>query len=126
MSIIDRAKELNKKWIVSVVFITIVAGGIIFLLFQNINENTRKSIELKERIDELTRSTEELTLANKKLKKSKDSLQQHVTYMWPMRSIVYNAKLRDKVMSGIEFVPGQKVRVKTDSSIVIITDYLVG
>jgi hypothetical protein len=46
--------------------------------------------------------------------------------MWPMRSIVYNAKLRDKVMSGIEFVPGQKVRVKTDSSIVIITDYLVG
>ncbi len=130
MSLVDRIKEVKRKWILSVIFIVIVLGGIIFLLFQNINESNRlrkkQAEELQEKIELLNSTLNDLSQSNRQLKKSRDSLQRNVTYMWPMRSLVYNAKLRDRVADGMDFKPGQAVRVKADSSIVVITEYVVG
>ena len=130
MSIVEKVKEVKRKWVLTVIFVVIVLGGIIFLLFQNINESNRlrkkQADELQERIEVLNSSLNELSESNRQLKKSRDSLQRNVSYMWPMRSLVYNAKLRDRVAEGVDFKPGQAVRVKADSSVVVITEYVVG
>jgi len=130
MSVLDRVKQLNRKWIIAFFMIGFVSLGTIYLLFQNINEGNRlrkkEAKEMQAQIEELSKAISSLDKKNRQLSRMKDSLQRHVSYMWPMRSIVYNAKLRDKVADGLDFKPGQSVRVKADSTIVIITDYIVG
>jgi hypothetical protein len=130
MSIVDKLKSLNRKWIVAFCTFMVIAGGIIYLLVVNISEGNRlrkkEAKELQLQLEQLQNDVDQLYRKNRQLTKSKDSLQQHVSYMWPMRSIVYNAKLRDKAAQVSDFQPGQRVRVKADSSIVVITDYIVG
>jgi hypothetical protein len=46
--------------------------------------------------------------------------------LWPHRSLVHNARLRDRVSEGLTFKPGDIALLKQDSSRVVITDIIVG
>lgn len=126
-----QAPDTTKKrlWI-TVIAITVFSGLIIFLLYKNLSDEDqlrRSQVqEMREEIDNLNANLRALGKDKRSLTKSRDSLQQNVDYIWPMRSLVYNAKLRDKVLADLELKPGDACRLKTDSSIVVITDVIVG
>ena len=113
-----QAPDTTKKrlWI-TVIAITVFSGLIIFLLYKNLSDEDqlrRSQVqEMREEIDNLNANLRALGKDKRSLTKSRDSLQQNVDYIWPMRSLVYNAKLRDKVLADLELKPGDACRLKT-------------
>lgn len=126
-----QAPDTTKKrlWI-TVVTITVFSSLIIFLLYKTLSDEDqlrRSQVqEMREEIDALNSNLKALGKEKRALTKTRDSLQQNVDYLWPMRSLVYNAKLRDRVLADLELKPGDACRRKADSSIVVITDVIVG
>jgi hypothetical protein len=133
MSTMSRPEEpdqTKKRLWITVIVIVVFSSLIIFLLYKNLSDEDqlrRSQVkEMREEINELNSSIKELSKLKRSLTKSRDSLQQNVDYIWPMRSLVYNAKLRDKVLADLELKPGDACRRKSDSSTVVITDVIVG
>jgi len=130
MSTTEEKDTTKRRLWITVITITVFSSLIIFLLYKNLldEDQLRQSQvqEMREEIDELNANLKALGKDKRSLTKSRDSLQQNVNYIWPMRSLVYNAKLRDKVLADLELKPGDACRLKSDSSIVVITDVIVG
>jgi hypothetical protein len=68
------------------------------------------------------------TIKNKKreVEINRDSLQKNLNYLWQYKTLVQSTKVRDQVGDNFNFHPGDRVRLKADSSIVVITDLMVG
>ena len=130
MNAINESDTTKKRLWITVIVITILSSLIIILLYKNLNDEDllrRSQVEeMQQEIHELSANLKELNKDKRALTKSRDSLKQNVDYIWPMRSLVYNAKLRDKVLADLELKPGDACRLKADSSIVVITDVIVG
>lgn len=130
MSTLNDSNTTNKRLWITVIVITSLSCLIIFLLYKNLNDEDqlrRSQVEeMQQEIHELSTNLKELNKEKRALTKSRDSLKQNVDYIWPMRSLVYNAKLRDKVLADLELKPGDACRLKADSSLVVITDVIVG
>ncbi len=119
----EESEQTKKRLWITVIVISAFSLFIIILLYKNLRDEDKlrltEAAEMREEIDNLTK-------IKKALSKTCDSLQKNVDYFWPMRSVVYNAKLRDKVLVDLELKPGDACRHKADSSIVVITDVIVG
>lgn len=130
MSSAPESDQTKKRLWITVIVIAVFSSFIIFLLYKNLSDEDqlrRSQVqEMRDEINTLNASIKELSKLKRSLTKSRDSLQQNVDYIWPMRSLVYNAKLRDKVLADLELKPGDACRRKADSSIVVITDVVIG
>lgn len=89
------------------------------LYSKSMTEMTNDIIQLKEELKSLRK--EKMIVSHKK-----DSLQHNLDYLWLYKTLVQTAKLRDDVGEKFSFKPGDKVRLKADSSGVVITDMVVG
>ncbi|NDB35000.1 MAG: hypothetical protein EB023_06565 [Flavobacteriia bacterium] len=120
--------ELGKVLIYSLVAIVVL--GLIGLLIKGIvdqqKSNEKQAKAFKEQMKEL--KLEIKTISNKytNMTQNRDSLQTIVNYYQPMRAVVYNAKLRDRVMDGLDFKPGDVARFKVDSTTAVIVEIKVG
>ena len=57
---------------------------------------------------------------------NRDSFQRNLDYLWQYKPLVQSTKFRDQIGSNFDIKPGDLVRLKTDSSAVLVTDILVG
>ena len=80
------------------------------------------NVEIVELYDEI----KSLKSTNSEINFKKDSLQNNMDFLWIYKSLVQASKLRDDVGANFSFKPGDKVRLKMDSSIVVITDLIIG
>jgi hypothetical protein len=130
MSSISDLKKVKIKLILIIVSITLLATLIVYLLVRSLsNEGSLHKSEMEimnKKFKDLNQSLGALQGKYNLLDKDRDSLKTHVDYFWPLRSLVYNAKLRDQVGGALELSPGDVAMLKTDSSRVIVLDIKVG
>ena len=130
MEIDSNHKKSKNKLILIIIMVLLLSSLVIYFMVRSMNEEGRLHLTqlelMKDKLEQLDSNFKTLRNAHKKLNHERDSLKRNVDYLWPMRSLVYNAKLRDKVGETIELKPGDVALMKTDSSKVIITDIVVG
>jgi hypothetical protein len=130
METVTEHKKDKKKLIFIIVLLVLLSGLVIYLMTRSMSEEGRlhqsQLEKMKEQLELLDGNLKSLKSAHKKLNHERDSIKRNADYMWPMRSLVYNAKLRDKVGEAIDLKPGDMATMKTDSSKVIVTDIVVG
>ena len=130
MSSIPDLKKAKIRLILVIVSITLFACFIVYLLIRSIsNEGALHKSQLdimNEKLSNLSQSLGSLKGEYNRLNKDRDSIKTHLDYFWPMRSLVYNAKLRDQVGGALELNPGDMALLKTDSSRVVVIDIKVG
>ena len=56
----------------------------------------------------------------------KDSLKRNLDFLWVYKTLVQTARLRDQIGEKFDFTPGDVVRMKCDSSLVVVTDVITG
>ena len=71
---------------------------------------------LEEKLASMDCSLTDLRISNKKMNIERDSLKDKVDYIRPMRSLVHNAKSRDRVGYAMEFKQGDAAIMKTHHS----------
>jgi len=123
--LIDKTKR-NKKWIIVLISIILITVLIIFWQNKSIREDEKGIAELKENIKELTLQFKTIKRKKHEVEVNRDSLQQNLDYLWQYKSLVQSTKFRDQIGLNFDFKPGDRVRLKSDSSIVVLTDLLVG
>jgi predicted nuclease with TOPRIM domain len=130
METVTEHKKDKRKLMLIIVLLVLLSGVVIYLMTRSMSEEGRlhqsQLEQMKEKLEQLDGNLKSLKSAHKKLNHERDSIKRNVDYMWPMRSLVYNAKLRDKVGSTLDLKPGDMATMKTDSSKVIVTDIIVG
>jgi hypothetical protein len=122
---VDKPKR-NKIWIIvlsSILFITI---GVIYWQNKSIQEDEKGIAELKESIKLLTKEIKNVKIKKHVVEIKRDSLQRNLDYLWQYKPLVQSSKFRDQIAANFNFHPGDRVRLKSDSSIVLVTDILVG
>ena len=117
--LVTSRKKLRIYIVLLVVCAAVLSYGIYAFMASEEAEKEQELSEIKEQL-------EDLSYLVKVLNKDKRLLNHQRDYLWPMRNLVHNAKLRDKVGGELAIKPGQVVRLKTDSSRVVITDIIVG
>lgn len=130
MTLSPQIKKEKIRFILIIVALTVLASLIVYFLVRAIsNEGEMHKSEvakMNEKLKALSQNLGSLQVDYKRLNRDRDSLKNHVDYLWPQRSLVYNAKLRDQVGVDIEFKPGDVVVMKSDSSKVVIIEIKVG
>ncbi len=130
MTLNPKIKKEKIRFILIVVFITLIATFIIFLLVRTLSDkgalHNSEITEMNKKIKSLNKKLESLNSEYSILNRDRDSLKNHVDYMIPLRSLIYNAKLRDQVGINLDLCPGDIAMMKTDSSRVVIIDLKVG
>lgn len=130
METVTDCKKNKKRLIFIIALFVLLTTLIIYLMSRSMSEEERfyksQMEQLTQKLEQLDGSLNSLKNAHKKLNHVRDSLKRNVDYLWPMRSLVYNAKLRDKVGAELELKPGDFAIVKTDSNKVVVTYIIVG
>ena len=120
--------ELSKIVIYAVMGLMIAV--LIFLLVKTLLDQKRNSEQqakaFKEQMKELNSELKSMQKEYRRMTQKRDSLQDWVDYYHPMRAVIYNAKLRDRVLEITEFRPGDVARFKVDSSSAVIVEVKVG
>jgi hypothetical protein len=124
--LVTSRKKLRIYIVLLVVCAAVLSYGIYAFMASEEAEKEQELSEIKEQLEDLSYLVKVLNKDKRLLNHQRDSLKQNVDYLWPMRNLVHNAKLRDKVGGELAIKPGQVVRLKTDSSRVVITDIIVG
>jgi len=124
--LVTSRKKLRIYMVLLVVAAALLSYGIYAVMASEEAEKEQELSVMKQQLEDLSYLVKVLKSDKRLLNHQRDSLKQNVDYLWPMRNLVHNAKLRDKVGSELNIKPGQVVRLKTDSSRVIITDIIVG
>jgi hypothetical protein len=122
---IDKSKR-NKTWIIILSSILLISIGVIYWQNQSINEDEKGIAELKESLKNLTKEIKSIKLKKHIVEVKKDSLQRNLDYLWQYKPLVQATKFRDQIGENFNFHPGDRVRLKSDSTIVVLTDILVG
>jgi Sec-independent protein translocase protein TatA len=125
----NKRKKVNlNKILIYTLLVVIIITSIVFLVKTLIE--LKKSSELqseafKKQMDKLNNELASEKGNYRRMTQNRDSLQEWVNYYHPMRSLIYNAKLRDQVVEALEFNPGDVAKFKIDSSSVVILDVKV-
>ncbi len=127
---IENKGERKKIFYITISVVFIICLLVIF--FQNRSlkseeENYSKSMEqMSLDIKMLKAESKYLKSINSEINFKKDSLQKNMDFLWIYKTLVQASKLRDDVGTNFSFKPGDKVRLKMDSSSVVITDLVIG
>ena len=120
--------ELTKIVIYSILGLMLAA--LIFYLVKSILDQKRNTEEqaksFKTQMKELKSELKAVEQQYHRMTQKRDSLQNWVDYYHPMRAIIYNAKLRDRVMEVSNFKPGDVAKFKVDSTSAVIVEIKVG
>ena len=123
-------KKNKTRWIVIFTAVILLSSGLIYLLIRSMSKEEQyyksQLAQMSEQLAQVEGTLKSLQKNHQQLQHDRDSLKRNVDYLWPMRFLVYNAKLRDKVGEGLDLRPGDIALVKTDSSKVVVTDIVVG
>lgn len=129
-SIEKQTKKVNLKKITIYIIIGITILSTLILLVNSLlsqqRENQLQSREFKLQLNKLNQELKRINGNFRQMTKKRDSLQSWVNYYQPMRAVIYNAKLRDRVMDGLDFKPGDVARFKVDSTTAVIVEIKVG
>lgn len=105
-------------------------AALIFYLVKSILDQKRNTEEqaksFKTQMKELKSELKAVEQQYHRMTQKRDSLQNWVDYYHPMRAIIYNAKLRDRVMEVSSFKPGEVAKFKVDSTSAVIVEIKVG
>lgn len=130
MDTITDYKKNKKRLILIIALLVMLTSLIIYLMTRSMSKEEQfyksQMEQMSQKLEQLDGSLKSLKKDHKKLNHERDSLKRNVDYLWPMRSLVYNAKLRDKVGAELDLRPGDLAMVKTDSTKVVVTDIIVG
>ena len=130
MDTITDYKKNKKRLILIIALLVTLTSLIIYLMTRSMSKEEQfynsQMEQMSQKLEQLDGSLKSLKKSHKKLNHERDSLKRNVDYLWPMRSLVYNAKLRDKVGAELDLRPGDLAMVKTDSTKVVVTDIIVG
>ena len=120
----------NKK--ILLVVCLILSITFTFLYFQLKNQSEEEK-EYQSTVSELKQNLQLLQNQLKSIKKEKtivsfekDSLKKNLNYLWGYKPLVMTSYLRDRITANFDYKPGDIVRMKTDSSIVLVTDIVLG
>lgn len=123
-------KSSNKKTIIIAGLIIAIISSVLY--FQFINQSKEEK-EYQTTVFELKQNVQILQKQLKSIKKEKtivsfekDSLKKNLNYLWGYKPLVMTSYLRDRITANFDYKPGDLVRMKADSSIVIVTDILLG
>jgi hypothetical protein len=127
---IEDKRERKKVFYITISVVFIICLLVIYFLNKSMNaeeENYNKSVkEMSLDIKRLKSESKELKSINSEIKFMKDSLQKNMDFLWIYKTLVQSSKLRDEVGTTFSFKPGDKVRLKMDSTAVLITDLVIG
>ena len=125
----NKPSILNKKFI-AIGFVFLIAITIIYIQQRSLTDEEEmyqnSMVELKGEMQFLKNELKQLRSNNRSLGHIKDSLEGNLQFLWGYKTLVKTARLRDKVGEDLPYKSGERVRMKADSSIVVITDLIVG
>ena len=130
METIGTKKNRNKK--IYLIGIVLFIGAILLFYFQQQSIKKEEAIykkslsDLQAELKLMSSEMHQLKRNNKSLDHQKDSLQNNLNFLWKYKTLVNTANLRDQIGSDLPFNAGERVRMKSDSSIVVVTDLIVG
>ena len=130
MASITDLKKTKIRLVLTIISITFLTIFLVYFLVRSLsNEEALHKSEvnsMNKKLKTLNERIGTLKLEYKRLNKVRDSLKYQVDYFWPMRYLIYTAKLRDQVGDALDLNPGDIAILKTDSSRVIVIDIKVG
>lgn len=130
METIGTKKNRNNK--IYLIGLVLFIGAILLFYFQQKSLKEEEAIykkslsDLQAELKLMTSEMHQLKRNNKSLYYQKDSLQKNLNYLWKYKTLVSTANLRDQIGADLPFAAGERVRMKSDSSIVVVTDLIVG
>jgi hypothetical protein len=122
---VDKVKR-KKIWFIILGAILVLSIGIIYLQNRSISKEEANRTKMEEQLTQLAIEIKSLKQKNHIVTSKKDSLQNNLNYLWQYKPLVQASKFRDDVGAKFNFHPGDRVRLKSDSSLVVLTDILIG
>lgn len=123
-------KKVELKKVVIYSLVGLLIAGLIFLLVKSLLDQKRDTEQqakaFKEQMKELKSELKAMQQNYRSMTNKRDSLQGWVDYYTPMRAVIFNAKLRDRVLEITEFKPGDVAKFKVDSTSAVIVEVKVG
>jgi hypothetical protein len=125
-----KSKQITKKTLLLAGLIIIITFTLLYFQLKNRSEEEK---EYQSTVSELKQNVQHLQIQLKSIKKEKtivsfekDSLKKNLDYLLEYKPLVMTSYLRDRITANFDFKPGDIVRMKTDSSVVLVTDVVVG
>lgn len=122
---VDKAKR-KKIWFLILGGVIVLSLGIIYWQNKSISKEEQNQKRLQEQLAQLAIEIKSLKHKNYIVSSKKDSLQNNLNYLWQYKPLVQASKFRDDVGANFNYHPGDRVRLKSDSSVVVLTDILIG
>jgi hypothetical protein len=122
---VDKAKR-KKIWFLILGGVIVLSIGIIYWQNRSISKEEANRTKMEEQLALLATEIKSLKQQNYIVTSKKDSLQNNLNYLWQYKPLVQASKFRDDVGANFNFHPGDRVRLKSDSSLVVLTDILIG
>ena len=122
---VDKVKR-KKIWFIILGLILVLSIGIIYWQNRSISKEEANRTKMEEQLALLATEIKSLKQQNYIVTSKKDSLQNNLNYLWQYKPLVQASKFRDDVGANFNFHPGDCVRLKSDSSLVVLTDILIG
>jgi len=123
-------KTSNKKTIIIAGLIIAIISSVLYFQFINQSKEEKEYqttvLELKHNVQILQKQLKSIKKEKTIVSFEKDSLKKNLNYLWGYKPLVMTSYLRDRITATFDYKPGDLVRMKTDSSIVIVTDILLG
>jgi preprotein translocase subunit YajC len=123
-------KSSNKKTIIIAGLIIAIISSVLYFQFINQSKEEKEYqttvLELKQNVQVLQKQLKSIKKEKTIVSFEKDSLKKNLNYLWGYKPLVMTSYLRDRITANFDYKPGDLVRMKTDSSIVIVTDILLG
>ncbi len=122
---VDKVKR-KKIWFLILGGVIVLSLGIIYWQNESISKEEQNQKKLQEQLAQLAIEIKSLKKKNYIVSTKKDSLQNNLNYLWQYKPLVQASKFRDDVGANFNYHPGDRVRLKSDSSVVVLTDILIG
>lgn len=123
-------KSSNKKTIIIAGLIIAIISSVLYFQFINQSKEEKEYqttvLELKQNVQILQKQLKSIKKEKTIVSFEKDSLKKNLNYLWGYKPLVMTSYLRDRITANFDYKPGDLVRMKADSSIVIVTDILLG
>ena len=123
-------KTSNKKTIIIAGLIIAIISSVLYFQFINQSKEEKEYqttvLELKQNVQILQKKLKSIKKEKTIVSFEKDSLKKNLNYLWGYKPLVMTSYLRDRITATFDYKPGDLVRMKADSSIVLVTDIVLG